>query len=468
MSDGRATTDWPTVVVIGAGAAGLLAATALAEFAKVTLVERDRLPEGPEPRTGVPQAHHAHLVWAGGVQAFNDLLPGFVDEIVANGGRLVNIMASMVSRAPNEVWFPRYQSPRHYNLVCSRPLLDHVLRERVLKENQRITLLQETTVLGLEGTATAVTGVRVRTGETESVLHADLIVDSSGRGSSAATWLEQLGLPKANKKEINAGITYATRLYEAPGKTADIDFPLVNVQANPSKTPGQGGIILPIEGGRWIVTLSGSREGQPTRSPEQFIDFALGLGHPIIGNLLKTAVPLGGVRMSRTTANTRRYYEKMKAWPDGFIALGDSIAGTNPVYGHGLTVAAQCAIKVRDILRSTHVAAPGTARRLQQAAAGPVDVAWNLAVGQDIFYPGASDTSPTAAQKFLARFVDRCVATGARSPRALGALLDVMSLLRPPTRLFSMDMLWPMMFSRSKQPPAGPPLTEAEHRAALS
>lgn len=35
----------PTAVVIGASATGLLAAAALADFADVTVVERDRLPE---------------------------------------------------------------------------------------------------------------------------------------------------------------------------------------------------------------------------------------------------------------------------------------------------------------------------------------------------------------------------------------------------------------------------------------
>ncbi|MGY1584630.1 pyridine nucleotide-disulfide oxidoreductase, partial [Streptomyces sp. MN13] len=61
----------PTALVIGASAAGLFAAAALSEFANVVIIERDRLPKGPEPRRGVPQARHAHMVWSGGVLAFN-------------------------------------------------------------------------------------------------------------------------------------------------------------------------------------------------------------------------------------------------------------------------------------------------------------------------------------------------------------------------------------------------------------
>jgi 2-polyprenyl-6-methoxyphenol hydroxylase-like FAD-dependent oxidoreductase len=454
-------------VVVGASASGLFAAAALTDFADVTVVERDRLPRGPGARRGVPQARHAHLVWSGGVRAFDALLPGLVDEVVARGGRLVRIMGDMVSRAPNEVWFRRFLATRHRNLVCSRDLLDSVLRDRVLAD-ERVTLRQETTALRLEGDATRVTGVRVRTGDEERTLTADLVVDASGRGSRAPQWLTELGLPTVAEREVNAGVTYATRLYRAPGTTGDIAFPLINVQANPAKAPGRGGIILPVESDRWIVTLSGTRGGEPTADPDAFTDFALGLGDPVIGELIENAQPLGDVVTTRATANRRRYFEQAGRWPDGFVVLGDAVAGYNPVYGHGLTVAAQCALAVRGLLRTAGLTAPGLARRLQRAAARPVTAAWTLAVGQDAFYPGATDIPPSTVERLLARYVDRAVATGARNPRAMAALLDVMSLEKPAARLFTPDMLIPMLLGPRQPHLQGPPLTEAERKAVMS
>ncbi|MFE5600338.1 NAD(P)/FAD-dependent oxidoreductase [Streptomyces coelicoflavus] len=464
MAEGTVTRR-PTAVVIGAGATGLLAAAALADFADVTVVERDRLPEGPEPRRGVPQARHAHLVWSGGVRAFDDLLPGLTSEIVAHGGRLVHIMGDMVSRAPNEVWFRRFTATHHRNLVCSRDLLDSVLRNRVLAD-ARVMLRQETTVLRLEGDAAAVTGVRVRAGDGEGTLRADLVVDASGRGSRAPQWLTALGAPRVTEREVNAGLVYATRLYRAPVATRDTGFPLVNVQANPARPPGRGGIVLPIEGDRWIVTLAGTRGGEPTDDPEAFVDFALHLGDPVIGELVKNLEPLGGITTTRATANRRRYYEHVKRWPDGFLVLGDAVAGYNPVYGHGLTVAAQCALAVRDTLDATGWGRPGLTRRLQRAAARPVAAAWDLAVGQDALYPGATDTRPNGVERLLARFVDKAVETGARNPRAMAALLDVMSLERPATRLFSPDMLIPMLIGPRRPHLQGPPLSDAERKSA--
>jgi 2-polyprenyl-6-methoxyphenol hydroxylase-like FAD-dependent oxidoreductase len=454
----------PTAVIIGASAAGLFAAAALTEIADVTIVERDLLPAGAQPRRGVPQARHAHLVWSGGVKAFNDLLPGVTDDILAKGGRLIHIMGDMVSRAPNEVWFRRFTATHHRNLVCSRDLLDSVLRDRV-RALENVTIRQNTTALGLAGDATRVTGLRVSTDGDEATLSTDLVIDASGRGSRSPAWLEGLGLPKTPEREVNAGVAYATRLYRAPGTTADLNFPLVNVQANPAKSPGQGGIILPIEDAQWIVTLAGTRGGEPTDDPDAFEDFALSLGDPVIGQLLKDAEPLGDIATTRSTGNRRRYYEKADRWPDGYTVLGDAIAAYNPVYGHGLSVAAQCAIAVRDILRTTSITAPGTAKRLQRAAARPVAAAWDLAVGQDAFYPGATDTPPTALERLLARFVDQAVATGARNPRALGALLDVMSLEKPATRLFSPDMLIPMLLGPKKPHLPRAPLSEQEWKS---
>ncbi|MFJ1874225.1 NAD(P)/FAD-dependent oxidoreductase [Streptomyces chartreusis] len=457
----------PAAVVIGASATGLFAAAALAEFADVTIVERDELPDGPHLRRGVPQARHAHLVWSGGVRAFNELLPGAVNDAVDRGARLIPFMGAGISRAPNEVWFRRFLSNHHKMLLCSRPLLDQVLRDHVL-EQDHVTVLQKTTMESLDGDAFRITGVNVSTGDDRRTLAADLVVDASGRGSRTPMWLQDLGLPPVAERRVDAGLTYATRLYRAPGTAADISFPLINVQANPANAPGQGGVILPIEDEKWIVTLGGTRGGEPTNDPDRFVDFALGLGHPVIGELLKNAEPLGDVATTRSTANHRRYFEKAKHWPAGFVVLGDAIASYNPVYGHGLTVAAQCALAVRDILRTTPLTAPGTARQMQRAAARPVAGAWDLAVGQDAFYPGAAETPPSAVERFLARFVDRAVETGASNPRAMAALLDVMSLEKPATRLFSWDMIRPMLLGPKKPPPEEPPITEAERKAALS
>ncbi|MGW2283497.1 FAD-dependent oxidoreductase [Streptomyces phaeochromogenes] len=452
-----------SVVIVGGGMTGMLAASVLADYADVTIIERDLLPDGPQPRKGLPQARHAHVLWSGGVKAIEELLPGITDDLVDRGARKAHIMTDLVSKAPSGQWFRRFTHSHHTNLLCSRDLLDSVIRTRVLKSH-RISLLQETELLSLEGDARRVTGVRVRDAHTDRTLPAHLVIDASGRGSRAQIWMQNLGLPPVAERTVDAGVGYASRIYRAPGLAAT-GFPIINVQADPRRHPGRGGIITPIEGGRWLVTLAGTRGGQPSGNNDEFVPFAHQLPHPIIGELLAGAEPETDVVTTRSTANKRRYYEKATRWPDGFAVLGEAVAGYNPVYGHGLSAAAQCVVALRRSLERYDLHAPGTAQRIQKAAARPVDHAWTLAVGQDVFYPGASDQPPTRLERILAAFVDRAVDAGSRNPHALRILLDVMSMEKPPARLLMPDMLALVYLGRKKPHLEGPPLTEKEHAA---
>ncbi len=445
---------------------GMLAAAVLADHADVTVVERDLLPSGPEPRKGLPQARHAHVLWSGGVKALEELLPGITEQLVARGAWRARIMTDLVSKAPSGQWFRRFNHSHHTNLLCSRDLLDAVIRARVL-EDRRITLRPQTELLALQGSANRVSGVRIRAAHSEDTLTADLVIDASGRASRAPVWLRDLGLPPVLERKVDAGLVYASRTYRAPGSTAD-GFPIVNVQADPRQAPGKGGIIAPIEGGRWLVTLAGTRGGQPTADNDAFLAFARELPHPVIGELLAGAEPETDVVTTRSTANKRRYYERAARWPEGFAVLGDAVAGYNPVYGHGLSVSAQSVIALRRVLRRQDLGARGLARSIQKAAARPVDNAWSLAVGQDVFYPGASDQPPSRLERILAAFVDRAVDAGSRNPRALRVLLDVMSMETSPARLFMPDMVALVYLGRKKPLLDGPPLTEPERRAAVA
>ncbi|MGW7258494.1 FAD-dependent oxidoreductase [Streptomyces sp. NPDC054834] len=465
----RTTARRRTAIVIGGSTAGMLAASVLSSrFNEVTVIESDRLPEGPEPRKGLPQARHAHLLWSGGVAALEALLPGITGELAGKGAGLIDVMTDLVSKAPSGQWFRRFTDSRHHMIVCSRDLLDAVIRADVLARS-RITLLDGTRVRGLVGDRSRVTGVRVPggPGAEETVLHADLVIDASGRASQAHKWLAALGLAPVVERVVDAGVAYASRVYRAPGSTATLRYPVVNVQADPRRAPGRGGVVVPVEDDRWLVTLSGTRGGEPSADPDAFEEFALtGLGDPVIGRLISRAEPLTDPVTTRSTANRRRYYENAEAWPDGFAVLGDAVAGYNPVYGHGLSVAAQSVIALRRVLDRHGPTNPGTARRIQRAVARPVGNAWNLAVGQDAYYPGAAPQPPTAVERLLTAYVDKAVAAGSENPRALRGLLDVMSLKTPPTRLFAPDMLWNICFGPRKGPLPGPPLTETERGAA--
>ncbi|GAA4794643.1 NAD(P)/FAD-dependent oxidoreductase [Streptomyces ziwulingensis] len=455
-----------TAVVLGGSHTGMLAAAALADTAdRVVVVERDALPAGAEPRSGLPQARHAHMLWSGGARAVEELLPGVRERLREAGAHRLPVTSDMVIMGPRG-WFRRW-AESHHVLLAGRDLLDATIRARVLEE-KRIEVVERTEAVGLVGTAAAVTGVRVRPHHGPAhTLDADLVVDATGRGSRASRWLSGLGLPEAERREVDSGLAYASRLFLAP-EGAREHFPVVNVQPDPrAGGPGRAGFLLPVEDGRWIVTLSGTRGGHPAKDAADFARFAREeLRHPIIGELIERAEPLTDVAHTRATVNRRRLYERAPAWPEGFAVLGDALAAFNPLYGHGLAVGAQSAVLLGRTVRRHGWDAPGLARRVQRAVARPTAAAWSLAVGQDVFYPGATEAGPTRADRLLAAYVGRLMHTATGSGRVARRVTDVTSLERGAGVLLTPPVLLAAVAGPLRPPLAGPPLTAWERKAA--
>jgi 2-polyprenyl-6-methoxyphenol hydroxylase-like FAD-dependent oxidoreductase len=462
MSDHR-----PTAVVLGGSLAGLLAARALsAGGARVTVVERDALPDGPEPRKGLPQARHVHQLWSGGARALEELLPGAIGRLRAAGAGRLPMTTDMVALSPYG-WYRRWAESA-FMLSASRDLLDSVVRRLVLADG-RIELVQRAEAAGLTGTGGAVTGVRLRAhDDTERTLTADLVVDATGRGSRATRWLAGLGLPGVERREVDSGLVYASRLYRAP-EAAREGFPIVSIVPDPRGTgTGRGGVLMPIEDGRWIVTLFGGRGDEPPVTAAGFERYAREeLRHPVIGELLGGgAEPLGEVTGTRTTANRRHFFERMPVWPENFVVLGDAVCALNPVYGHGMAVAARSALALREVVRRHGVGAPGVSRRAQKAVGRTVQAAWDLAIGSDVFYPGATGSGPTLRDRVTAAYVGRLLYTATGNGRIARRVTDVTALERGAEVLLAPSVLVAALAGPLKPPLGGPPLTSAERAAA--
>jgi len=116
-------------VVIGASMAGLTAARVLADHAgTVTVLDRDDLPSGYDPRKGVPQGRHAHALLGGGARAIEGLFPGIMEEMVGDDAGILDF---------NEGFWFQADGYRARSLVerkvisASRPFLEGHVRARV-------------------------------------------------------------------------------------------------------------------------------------------------------------------------------------------------------------------------------------------------------------------------------------------------------------------------------------------------
>lgn len=446
-------------VVIGGGLAGLLAATVLdAHYGRVTVVERDRYPEQPVFRKGVPQAHQFHMLWAQGLDHIERLLPGVTDHLVRLGAVPIAWPSELLWMSAAG-WSKRFP-PAMRILSVSRPVLDWTVRERV-RRLSTVEFLAGHEVTGLltDRRATAATGVRLLArGQVRSSrpveLAADLVVDASGRGSRMPRWLADLGLPTPREVRVDPGLGYASRQYEIPGHQADWKALLINAKA--PDVP-RGGNLFRIEGDRWIATLVGAGGQQPPVTEDGFLEFARSLRSPLLYEAIRDARPVSPVRGYRRTGNVRRRYEALRDMPDRLVVLGDAACALNPLYAHGMTVAAREAAALAECLGGHPVATAGLSRRIQRQVARSARGAWMIATGEDAKFPFTEGIRTNGLDRVVGRYLDRVARAACSHPKANATLLDVLNLTAPPEALFRPGVVAQALFG-SRRPshlPAG-------------
>ncbi|WP_433193906.1 NAD(P)/FAD-dependent oxidoreductase [Nocardia sp. CA-107356] len=446
----------PRVVVLGGGFAGLLAASAAARHAgAVTVIERDRYPERPEPRRGLPQARHPHFLAPGGVLGLERLLPGIADRLLAAGAHRIRVNADLLFRPNMGGWMARNHTGR-FGITCSRQLLDHIVRAMVV-EQDAVTVRQECEPMGLLGSATAVHGVRLRdtAARTTEQFDGDLVIDATGRGSQAGRWLDALGVVVPPPEIVDSGHAYLTRVFRA-ASGAESGFPAVLIQAESrSGEPGGNATLLPIEGGRWIAAVGGTRGSKLPTEDDDFIDFARhGVSDPLVADILASAEPLTGTMRSRSTGNRRYRFDRIRSWPTGFVVVGDAATALNPVYGQGLSVATRCAGALGAEFARNGVgaaSAPRLQRSIIRAAADP----WQMATSQDLAFRNTEGPGQAVLDRWMLRYGARVFRAAQSRPAVATVASDVMFLARP-----TLAMGHPAVLAGAVLGPRKPPLTE--------
>jgi 2-polyprenyl-6-methoxyphenol hydroxylase-like FAD-dependent oxidoreductase len=424
-------------VVLGGGIAGLFATVALARhFDRVTLIERDELPTRAATRVGVPQGDHVHGLLFRGFEIAEELLPGFAADLRRHGAPEVNPGADIALR--NALgWSARFATDETV-LSTSRQLLEHVIRARVVAD-PAVRVLSGQRVEGLTAVDHRVTGVRVRPLRNPdaplAAVAADFVVDATGRASQAPRWLAECGFEPPTESVVDARIGYASRIFRAPAEHA-ADWLVLYVQLGaPHQT--RGGILVPIERDRWLVTLTGVGDDRPGSRDEDFLPFARSLASPAIADAIAGAEPVTTVSGSQSTSNRRRYFERIARPPGGFVAIGDATCCFNPIYAQGMTNSGLAATLLDRCLaaRSGAVGDAALARDFHRRLAKLNNLCWTMSTSADSRFPGTAGARPTWAHTVMARFIDRTMAAGNRDARVQEVFAKVANLVLPPSAL---------------------------------
>jgi len=426
--------------VIGGSIAGLITARVLSDyFDQVVVLERDQIESTPAVHKSVPQGHHLHALLLGGQRVLSSLFPSFTDDLQKLGAVRMRISKDVAWMLPDGKAYTRngsVRTPQDIGIDIygqSRGLLEYCVRQLTLKL-PNVTLESGATVHELIYDGARVRGVRYgREGNSNSV-EADLVVDAGGRGSHAPRWLKELGFEAPAETTIGVDFAYSSAKF----RIANFDDPerLLIFVGPPPRYPN-GAIIELIENDTWHVSMGGRFGDYPPADEAGFVAFAKSVSHPKLYEYLKDAERVSDIMHFRFPTSVQRHYERLAAFPEGFVVLGDAISSFNPIYGQGMSSAA-LQVKALQQLISDRAAQSrgldGLAPAFFPKAAEVVATPWILAASSDFAFPKTKgERPPNFADS--ARYAAALDALAADDPALQMLLMEVFQLAKPITVL---------------------------------
>jgi 2-polyprenyl-6-methoxyphenol hydroxylase-like FAD-dependent oxidoreductase len=405
-------------LVVGASLGGLCAARVLSDVSeRVTLFERDELPDGPANRAAVPQDRHVHLLMARGAQEFESHFPGLLDDMVAAGVPILENRPDCIHfGAAGHVLGTAHRLQDEFTAyVPSRPMLEWQIRRRALAI-ENVDAVHATVAEPTYDTARRrVTGVRLDSGE---LISADLVVDAAGRGTRLPVWLEKWGYQRPHEETVDVGIAYTSQRVQVPDGLLSEKV----VVAGASREQPLGVGMLFYEDGVWNVTTFGVAKAEPPQNFAQICDLADEILPAHVSSALRRGTPLGELAFHKYPTSRWRRYDKLGRFPEGIFPFGDAVVSFNPTFGQGMTMTAIQAANLRAVLESGE---PDVAAALAKATAKTTYPVWMMTAIGDLTlhnatgetplwykpvgglfdqFLGAAETDPVLAEWFLRRF----------------------------------------------------------------
>lgn len=422
-------------IIVGAGIAGLLSAKVAAQyFTRVTLVDRDVFPENIEPRRGVPQAVHLHVLLLRGLRILQEFFPTIERDLLQQGAVPIDWGQDTLWMNPCG-WVPRFTSGVvTYN--CSRWMLEHSVREKVFAASNIEVLASSEFQEFIFDNNRHVKGICIQQNGEKKSIEADLVIDACGKNSRVIKILEQNGYSAPQESRVNSHLGYASCHFEIPSDFPN-DWKQLYVQMKPP-THLRGGVLYPVEGNKWIVTLIGGNKDYPPGELDAFMDFAKSLRDLKFYDTIYKAKAVSRVYCYRNTESRLRHFHKMKSFPQGLLCIGDSVCAFNPVYGQGMTVSALSAKALQECLQQ-NISREKLAKTFFHKIHKTNFVPWLIASSED---KRIAEMKQSLFYKCIHLFFDRTLYLATRNQDIQKSFLEILHMTKGISSLLTPKLLF--------------------------
>lgn len=429
-------------IVIGYSFAGKLAARVLADvFQEVVVFEKDSKPTKPEPRKGIPQSHHPHVLLKRGEALLESLFPNFVDDLLKSGSVEFDFIKDIYWVHHGRL--KTREGDGFRQLSQSRPLLEWVLQTR-LEDYPNIKVEYETKVEALvwSDKENRVNGVleNEKADDATSVIEAELIVDATGAAALFEQAFKQKGIPLPKKEEIEIGLSYTSQRIKWQGDEKR-HFQAHILYPDPPRSE-RGGILYPLENREWMATLiSYGRDPAPT-DPDGFKEFARSLAEPHLYEILTESEFLSNARTYSFPMQLRRRLDQLKFLPPGLIVMGDAWCRFDPVFGQGMTAASLQAYELKMMMQlfPSEIGSSSFVKRLYKRFFKRLSPLWLMVISEDFSYSGTKGKRPLGLS-LLQTYMAGIYALTEHDPSVYQQFSRVLHLLDSPFTLFKPPIL---------------------------
>ncbi len=326
------------IVIAGGGFTGLLTAYALSDYVNhITIIERSPPKPNQRFRNGIPQSQHLHVLLKAGQNILFDIMPSIKQQLLDAQCQSIDWAQDTHWQGPYGI-YPKYDASLD-TLLFSRALLDRCMYQQI-QSKQNITLISAK-VESLLVKNQHVYGLRYQNADDAllKTITADLVIDTRGRNTKTAVLLSSICNDSIRNLVVNNSVSYNSRIFTHQ-KDNSSAIKQYYLQAHAIKQP-HGVVCSPIESNQIMVTQIGFGESALCRTDDAFEKKLNQIDDDRLHALLQNNEAISSAKTFSNLHNVRVNHKDIKQWPTGLIVIGDALCRVNPIYGQGMTLAAQ-------------------------------------------------------------------------------------------------------------------------------